>query len=169
MKKEWIDVIDTKGKILRSVSREEAHRKKLLHNVVRVMLLNKGKIYIQQRAQDKDVYPRLWEGSCSGHPRSGETLGRAAAREALEELGVRLSWKELFPLPEVWCLDNTHPSRITPFIVMSPKHHPKPKSEVKRGKWVTVKWLSADMKKHPKKYTPGFRKVWKKYGAPVVV
>lgn len=166
---ELIDVINKQGKRIAVMPREDVHKKKLLHNVVRVMLLKKGKIYIQQRAKDKDVYPNVWEGSCSGHPRAGEVIGHAAAREAFEELGIRLTWKELFPLPEVFCLDNKHPSRISPFIVMNPNHHPKPKAEVKRGKWVTVKWLTVDIKKHPKKYTPGFRKVWRIYGAPVVL
>ena len=162
MKKERVDVIDSNGTILRTVTRDDAHQKKLLHPVVRVFLFKKGEVYIQQRSLQKDIQPGKWEGSCSGHVDHGESEVKAIIREAKEELGVKLEEKELMQVDHILCEEPTHRTRIAIFIVANPNHKPSPKSkEVKQGKWVKVSWLTADVKKHPELYAPGFVKSWK--------
>jgi isopentenyl-diphosphate delta-isomerase len=160
VKKELIDVINSKGKILRTVSREEAHAKKLMHPIVRLLLMHDGKIYVQQRALDKETNPGKWEASCSGHVRHGETHERAMIREAREELGIRLQKKELFLIGYA-LLPKPHLTRTTVYVVANPHHKPTPHAEVNKGKWVKVTDLNKDVKKNPNKYTPGFRVVWK--------
>jgi isopentenyldiphosphate isomerase len=88
---EVLQVVDVKGRFLRAASRVECHvDAALIHRSVCVLLFDaEGELYIQRRARSKDTYPGQRDLSATGHVRVGETEDDAAARELVEELGVR--------------------------------------------------------------------------------
>lgn len=93
---EFVDVVDAHDNIVGSASREEAHKKELLHRGVSVLVFNpEGKVFIQKRSPKKDLFPGLWECSMSGHVKKGETAKDAALRELDEELGIRVTGKKI--------------------------------------------------------------------------
>ena len=70
----------------------------MLHPVVHVHVFNKnGQLYLQKRADNKEVQPGKWDTSVGGHVRSGEDIIAAVNREAEEELGIKnVSFQPLY-------------------------------------------------------------------------
>ncbi|QKS73326.1 NUDIX domain-containing protein [Paenalkalicoccus suaedae] len=68
------------------------------HLVVHVAIFNdNNEMLIQQRQQNRDNWPSLWDISMGGSALAGETSQQAAERELFEELGIRLSFKNRRP------------------------------------------------------------------------
>lgn len=61
---------------------------------VHVWLLEEDKLWIQQRSNEKKLFPKLWEQS-GGGVLTGETSLRAAKRETKEELGLDIQDEEI--------------------------------------------------------------------------
>jgi isopentenyl-diphosphate delta-isomerase len=68
-----------------------------LHRAFSVFLFNPaGELLIQQRSEQKMLWPMIWANSCCSHPRSGEDTRAAALRRIREELGVSTELKFLY-------------------------------------------------------------------------
>ncbi len=87
---EIFDLVDEQGRILGQARRSEVHgNPALLHQVVHVLVFNsRGELFLQKRAENKDVQPGKWDTSVGGHVDTGELPGAAARRELSEELGI---------------------------------------------------------------------------------
>ncbi|HRU06803.1 MAG TPA: NUDIX domain-containing protein, partial [Candidatus Brocadiia bacterium] len=86
---ELFSVVAEDGRFLRAERRGECHRRPdLIHASTSVMVFDKkGRLFLQKRADTKDVEPGKWDQSCSGHCAAGEDFEAAARREVMEELG----------------------------------------------------------------------------------
>jgi len=88
---ELLDIIDETDRVIGCLTRAEIHRTERLHRAVHMLLFNgQGKLFLQQRAASKDMYPGCWDSSAAGHVDSGEDYLSCAVRELEEELGVLL-------------------------------------------------------------------------------
>jgi isopentenyldiphosphate isomerase/intracellular septation protein A len=89
---EVLPLVDEEGKVLAFATRRECHSGPgKLHPVVHLQVVDgRGSIYLQKRAEDKDVQPGKWDSSVGGHVSMGEDLDTALARELREELGVTM-------------------------------------------------------------------------------
>ncbi|MCK5075728.1 MAG: NUDIX domain-containing protein [Calditrichia bacterium] len=87
---EWFDLVDADGKIIGSAPRSVVHgNPDLLHPVVHIHVFNpKGALYLQKRADDKQVQPGKWDTSVGGHISKGESVEIGVQRETEEELGI---------------------------------------------------------------------------------
>jgi isopentenyldiphosphate isomerase len=95
---ELVDVIDDDGRTIRAATRREMRQQRLQHRCVYVLVFNRaGELYIHQRTTNKDVYPGHWDVAVGGVLATGESFDTGAHREGLEELGVELGVKVLFP------------------------------------------------------------------------
>ena len=56
-----------------------------------------GKMLIQQRQNDKESWPDLWDLTVGGHVRSGETSSECVGRELDEELGIKIDFSDKRP------------------------------------------------------------------------
>lgn len=94
---EYIDIVDKNGQLTGEIClKSHAHKTGLYHNTVHVWLYTKdGDILLQQRSFKKEICPGLWDVSAAGHVDSGELLEEAAIRETYEELGLKLTKKDL--------------------------------------------------------------------------
>jgi len=88
-----LEVVNEKGKTIKSLPRSEIHgNPALLHRVVHVLVFNeKRELFLQKRSMSKDVAPGRWDTSVGGHVNAGETLDEAVKREMEEELGIEAS------------------------------------------------------------------------------
>ncbi len=70
-------------------TKEETHRKGLLHRAFSVVLLreNGRELLLSRRAESKYHAAGLWANACCSHPRKDETIPEAARRRLREELG----------------------------------------------------------------------------------
>lgn len=96
---EWFDIVTPQGKVVGKAPRRAVHgNPQLLHAVVHVHIVNsEGKLFLQKRSPEKDLYPERWDTAIGGHVMSGESIELALNREAEEELGISMAkFKPLF-------------------------------------------------------------------------
>ncbi len=87
-----VDVFD---KEVGRATKEECHRKALLHRAFSVFIVNNGKMLLQRRAEGKYHSGGLWANACCSHPRADEVLDDAVQRRLREELGIQCQCKEI--------------------------------------------------------------------------
>lgn len=94
---ELIDILDSEGNFTgKTKLKSHAHSMGLFHATVHIWLYTiDGKILLQQRGENKDTYPLLWDVSVAGHVAAGEKIELSAVREVEEEIGLTISTKNL--------------------------------------------------------------------------
>lgn len=96
---EQFEIFTEAGEPLGTAPRSRVHAEGLWHRSAQVFLFNgAGDLYLQRRADGKDICPGLWDQSVAEHLTPGETYLQGATRGLAEELGI--SGVELTPLGE---------------------------------------------------------------------
>ena len=91
---ELVDVFNKRREKL-GYTRERGKLEKNEYSIsAHVWLLEEDKLWIQQRSNEKKMFPRLWEQS-GGGVMSGETSFEAVKRETKEELGLEIQDDEI--------------------------------------------------------------------------
>lgn len=86
---ELVDIVDDDDCVVATVPRAEMRAQRLQHRAVSIAVLGAdGRLLVHRRADDKDVWPGMWDIAAGGVVTAGETYEAAAARELAEELGV---------------------------------------------------------------------------------
>jgi len=107
MKEELLQIVDSNGEPVGTAKRCECHRNpSLIHPVVHIHIFdNKGRLFLQQRAKTKDLFPEYWDTSVGGHISAGETVIHAMIREGEEELGIDTG-RAVFRFNYLWKNEN---------------------------------------------------------------
>ena len=157
MKNELI-AVDLADKKIGIISKEDAHKKGVLHRAFSIFLYHDGKMLLQQRAFGKYHSGGLWTNTCCSHPREDNLIGDAKQR-LYEETGIAVtSLKEIFVFNYFTKFsDNMYEYEVDHVLVADYTGSYKPnKQEINRMKWVEVDWLAKDLVKNPQKYTSWF-------------
>src|SRR5580765_5186343 len=65
---EIFDVVDGQDEVIGRATRNEVHRRGLMHRATHVLVFNSaGQVFLQKRSMNKDRQPGLWDSSASGH------------------------------------------------------------------------------------------------------
>ena len=154
---ERLERVDNRDVPVKPVLRHTAHAKGLRHRAVHILVFNKkGEIFVQRRSRAKDVYPRYYEASLSGHVRAGEEYDKAALRELDEELGLELSAKDLELLGDFELETKKEKERVALFVVKGVREvRFLEKGEVEEGAFMPLEQLHAEIKKGEKQFTLG--------------
>ncbi|HWR90220.1 MAG TPA: NUDIX domain-containing protein [Dissulfurispiraceae bacterium] len=90
MEDEILEIVDRQGRKIGQAPRSVIHSDpKLIHRVVHVFVFHSdGRLLLQKRSLNKDLYPGRWDTSVGGHISPGEDAMTAALREMREELGI---------------------------------------------------------------------------------
>lgn len=89
-------VVDEVDKVVGAAPLKEVWREGYYHRIVRIMVEDdRGRVLLQKRSANMDLYPNCWDHSAAGHVDEGETYEQAAARELQEELGIELAASQL--------------------------------------------------------------------------
>ncbi len=82
----------------RVIERRGGFGREAYHLIVHICIFNAaGEMLIQHRAPDKSYLPGRWDVSAGGSAMAGEDSWQAAEREIREELGLRISLKDVRP------------------------------------------------------------------------
>ena len=97
---EILDIVDEEGKPTGSmISREEAHRKGILHRTAHVWIVRKKDdaydVLLQKRSIEKESFPGMYDTSSAGHIPAGCEPITSALRELKEELGIEAGESDL--------------------------------------------------------------------------
>ena len=142
----------------------EAHEKARLHRAFSVFVFNdKEELLLQQRTSNKYHSPTLWTNTCCSHQRDGETNIEAGKRRLQEEMGFVCDLKEVFWFVYKAPFDNGLTEHELDHVMVGyfngdPEIN---KEEVKSYKWMTLKDVKTDIKKHPDYYTEWFKIIFK--------
>ena len=95
---ELVDVLDDDGRVVGQNTRRDMRAQRLPHRTCYVLVFNaRGELFVHLRTATKDVYPSHWDVAVGGVLAAGERFAEGAERETLEELGVTMALRQLFP------------------------------------------------------------------------
>ncbi len=152
---ELVDIVDACDRRLMVMPLAEAHRQSLLHRSVLILVYDlQGKLYLQKRGAGKSLYPGRFDLSATGHVRAGEARLDAAARELLEELGLRAT--SLTFLDTAPATRETGYEFVTLYSAGRTGDTPRPNpDEVAGGMFVDASELAALVRDYRDMLTPG--------------
>ncbi|MFO0625481.1 MAG: NUDIX domain-containing protein [Polyangiales bacterium] len=103
-REEPLDVLDAEGHALATVARDAARPLGITTRAVHLLgHTDDGRVWLQQRANDKPTDPNAWDTLVGGLVSAGESLTTALARETWEEAGLDLhALRALRHLGRVW-------------------------------------------------------------------
>lgn len=145
----------------------KVHLQGKLHRAFSIFLFNKkGELLIQKRANSKYHSGGLWANTCCSHPRPNEETKEAAKRRLKEEMGINVSdLKEVFSFIYKANLGRLKEYEFDHVFIGRFNGQPKiNKKEVEDFKWISLKELKKDIKKHPQRYTVWLKKALNLYG-----
>lgn len=91
-----LNVVNEKGNIIGQDTRDNIHKKGLLHREVHVWFYTpKGEIIFQLRGKNKVTFPDLLDASVGGHVELNSDYIDTALKEMFEETGIKANKKEL--------------------------------------------------------------------------
>lgn len=157
-KEEIIDVLDTEGNVVDTISRSQAERDNhTTHNVLVFIFNSFGKVWIQLRPKTKSHYPGVWDISACGGVVSGETPEEAAKRETHEETGLKPELHYVETFLNVFPGDQGEErKRMSHLYIATSDEVPQPNEEVDEFKSWQPDELRKDIEEHQDRYVPSF-------------
>ncbi len=137
----------------------------VLHRAFSVFVFNEqGELLIQQRSQEKRLWPGFWTNSCCSHPLAGEPMSDAVARRVEQELGLQTSPEFVFKFEyQASFGDVGSEHELCHVYVTSGAHEPKVNAnEIQAWRWIAIDELSSELERHPDVFTPWLKLEWPK-------
>lgn len=162
-----IQVVDKDDVPIGVATKEEAWKRGLAHRIVRIMLEDaSGRLLLQKRSAQKDIYPGCWDHSAAGHVDAGEDYETAAYRELEEELGI----SNLF-LEELGSYHSDYAQfghRYDHFSRCYRSRYDGIVPRLEAGKVEEVRWFTVEevwrlLREHPDRVTEGLPQVMERY------
>lgn len=157
-----VELVDATGAATGSCTVAEAHTAPgRLHRAFSVLLVDdRGRVLVQQRASVKTRFALRWANACCGHPAPGQPVSEAAAQRLVEEIGVRgvaLEEAGVHPYraedPRTGRVEHEYDhvllGRVTPEVAMRPDP-----AEVAQVDWVEADTLRSGLVTDPTRYAP---------------
>lgn len=146
-----------------TATKEEAHRRGLLHRAFSVFIVEpvKKRMLLQKRAAGKYHSSGLWANACCSHPRQGEETLEAAHRRLLEEVGIDCPLAPLysFVYREVFSDGLVEYEYDHVFLGLCPAHElslqPDPE-EIEQMAWIDLDLLAQSLQHQPETFADWF-------------
>jgi len=90
-KEEWWPIVNEKGHFIGSIQGQESviGNEKYRHPIVRGILINDSKIFLQKRSSKDPLHPNLWDVALSNHLRMNETVEQCIYRTSFDNYGIK--------------------------------------------------------------------------------
>lgn len=117
------------------------------HRGSNVFLVDKDKVYIQYRGENKDLFPGCADLTAGEHLKIGESYDEGAVRGLKEEAGIDVDKNRLKLLFKKKISDPVNKEQASYYKVDYNNEKIKLSNESKSGEWVYIKELSKLLKK----------------------
>jgi isopentenyl-diphosphate delta-isomerase len=154
---EYFDVVDNDDNVIGRQPGSECVKRGLLHRAIAILLFDeRGRVYIQKRADSMSWYPGHWTLSVTGHVSSGESYEQAAARELAEELGLNCTLRMISKaIGPDWHYKDMLEKEITGvFEGRTANQRITLSEETKEGRFIRFEELVEMAKREPDRLTP---------------
>lgn len=160
---EEVILVNEHDEMLGTMEKHEAHSRGLLHRAFSIFLFDaSGRVLLQQRAATKYHSASLWTNTCCSHPRPKEKLLLAAVRRLREEMGLTAELEHRFTFTYEANVGNSlieHELDHVFFGRATSAPAPDP-AEVQDWRYIEVDQLSAELERHPERFTAWLHICW---------
>ncbi len=141
---ELVDIVDDHDRVIATVTRAEMRAGRLQHRAVSIAVMGSDRrLLAHRRADDKDVWPGMWDMAAGGVVAAGESYEVAARRELAEELGIEVA--DLHHLGEGRFVDESVALLGRGYLVIHDGPFTFTDGEISEVRWVNVDELTALM------------------------
>lgn len=136
----------------------------ILHRAFSLFLFSdEGELLLQQRSEQKRLWPHFWSNSCCSHPRRGETMEVATMRRLNDELNVDASLEYIYDFCYTASFGDLGSENELCHVYLgkvSDDVQPNDK-EVASIRFVTASALEEELSQFPGRFTPWFKQEWR--------
>ncbi len=137
----------------------------ILHRAFSLFVFNsRGELLLQQRSQDKRLWPGYWANTCCSHPRLGEDMEQATARRLDEEMGMRCDMQYLYKFRYQADYKDLGAEHELCWVYVGQTDEPvrANANEVEATRFVSAEALDAEIAAHPERFTPWLKMEWER-------
>ena len=157
-------VVDAQDHVLGHGTKAELHRGSgTLHRAFSIFLFNaRGEVLLQQRSDQKALWPAFWSNTCCSHPRRGESYEIATQRRLEEELGVSadLAFTHRFQYQAQYGAAGAEHELCSVYVGRIDRDPTPNPREVADWRWISASALDQWLSERPETLTPWFKLEW---------
>ena len=163
---EALILVDEKDREVGHLSKAACHDGDgVLHRAFSLFIFNRrGELLLQQRNEEKRLWPLGWSNSCCSHPRHGESMDEAIHRRLHQELHMRSELHFLYKFQyQARYQDLGSENELCSVYVGVSDDGVLPNShEIADHRWIAPDQLDEEMKSRPEIFTPWFQMEWRR-------
>ena len=163
---EMLILVNDRDEVTGYADKLACHRDEgILHRAFSIFIFNdKKELLLQQRSEQKHLWPLIWSNSCCSHPRKGEELENATQRRMAEELGITTPLQHLFTFQyharyksigserEMCAVYIGHSNDL---VQVNP-------NEIAEIRWIGLNELTRELALHADNYSPWIKMEWER-------
>ncbi|RMF95693.1 MAG: isopentenyl-diphosphate Delta-isomerase [Gammaproteobacteria bacterium] len=161
---ELLILVDEQDREIGNLSKQACHEGAgLLHRAFSIFLFNPaGELLLQQRSEQKPLWPLYWSNSCCSHPRQGERIEAAVRRRVREELALDCAPQFLYKFQYHAAFGDRGSERELCWVYAArcdgePSAHPE---EIAAWRWISPEALTEEIAREPERFTPWLKLEW---------
>lgn len=136
-----------------------------LHRAFSLFIFNdKGDVLLQQRSNQKRLWPMYWSNSCCSHPRAGETMDDAVNRRLHQELGLQseLQYVYKFQYHAPFGEQGSERELCWVYLGMCDGEVKTNSNEIADWRFINSEALEAELADKSEQFTPWFKMEWQR-------
>jgi len=163
---EQLILVDSDDRDVGVMPKWDCHRGEgVLHRAFSIFVFNSaGEVLLQQRSQEKPLWPLFWSNACCSHPRSGEDVETALQRRLREELGIQcpLTYLYKFEYQAFYGDVGAEHELCSVYVGQHDGPFDPNNSELADLRFFGRTELGERLRQHPAEFTPWFRMEWQR-------
>lgn len=163
---EKLILVDESDNEIGNLSKEACHDGEgQLHRAFSLFIFNDaGEVLLQQRSEQKRLWPMYWSNACCSHPRRGEDMETAVNRRLHQELGMSSRLQFLFKFIYQAQYDEGGAEHELCWVYLGHSNDPVVvnANEIADWRFVSVETLNSELSARPEKFTPWMKLEWRR-------
>jgi isopentenyl-diphosphate delta-isomerase len=163
---EQLILVDANDRQVGTMAKSDCHDGDgILHRAFSIFLFDDhGRLLLQQRSQEKRLWPGYWSNSCCSHPREGESMQVATGRRLLDELNIHadLEFVYKFSYQAAYADVGSEFELCSVYLGRSSDQPTVNGSEISAARYVSAANLEEEFLQSPGSFTPWFKLEWQR-------